>query len=308
MKSKRFMGVVLSVAMSIGGFQAAMADSQIRSLEAIQSVAPEVFGNQAKQRRSTQALVPGALFHSNDRGITLEVANLKFEKSVPFGGSNYRVLSGMDLIDYVPVPKSDGSVQTAAVLKSADAGEELLFKLRTPAGARASILETGEVIIVDAAGKMLAGISAPWAIDASGQEVSTWFELANGGLIQHVDHQSGNFVYPIVADPWLGIDLYGFPYVTEVQGKGYKINVTPTVWGMGTKGISTWFAHRDEVVTKLGSRSWRWTDTIQEPFYCHIAGLPASLPEFNMESWSPLVNWAHSLVAYKCNPHSGTWY
>lgn len=111
-----------------------------------------------------------------------------------------------------------------------------------------------------------------------------------------------------MADPWWGIDLYHSPYVS-FESKGYKINVTPTNWGTNimNRGIETWWAHRDEVKTKLGGNAWRWTDSIQEQFYCHIRGVPASLPEYNMESWRPTINWLDSLVRYRCNPYDGYW-
>lgn len=308
MKTKRFFGLLLATVISMGGFQAAIADSQTRSLEAVQIVAPEVFDGQSNQRRSFQALRQGVLFASSNRGIELEVKDLQVEKSQSFRGASYRVLTGKDGIDYIPVTKSDGSVQTAAVINSAESSELLIFKLKIPKGATASLLETGEVVIIDLSGKMLAGISAPWALDYKGQAVETWFELAEGELIQHIEHQDRGFNYPIVADPWLGLDLYGWPSINTVSGQGYRINVTPTNWGISFDGPGTWFAHRDEVVTKLGSQSWRWTTTIQEQFYCHIAGLPFSLPEYNMESWSPLVNWFASLTLYRCNPYSGSWF
>lgn len=308
MKTKRFFGLLLATVISMGGFQAALADTQTRSLEAVLRAAPEVFENQGRIGRPTQIEKQGRLFSSSERGLTLEVKNPKLEKMVQFRGANFRVISDAAGVDYIPVPKSDGSVQTAAVINSDESSDQLHFKLLIPAEATVSIIDTGEALILNASGTMLGGISSPWALDASGQTVDTWFEIVKGELIQHVDHKNGNYDYPIVADPWLGIDLYGYPYITTVSGKGYKVNVTPTAWGVSMAGPATWFAHRDEVVTKLGSASWRWTNTIQEQFYCHIAGLPLSLPEYNMESWSPLVNWFTSLTSYQCNPHSGTWY
>ncbi len=307
MKTKRFFGVLIVAIMSTGGFQGAIADPQTRSLEAIQRVAPEVFENQSNQRRSSQAIKPGSLFISNERGIELEVGDLEVEKSLGFNGATYRVLKGKDGIDYIPIAKSDGSVQTAAVLNSAGTSERLSFRFKIPADAVAIIVKTGEVVVLNSSGELVAGISAPWALDAKGKSVDTWFEVAEGELIQHVDHRDGTYEYPIVADPWLGVDLYGWPSITNVTGKGYKVNVTPTPWGQAMAGLGTWFAHRDEVVTKLGSQSWRWTNTIQEQFYCHIAGLPFSLPEYNLESWRPLVNWSISFPLYRCNPYSGGW-
>ncbi len=77
--------------------------------------------------------------------------------------------------------------------------------------------------------------------------------------------------------------------------------------GQTWAGPLIWWAHRDEVVSKLGSNAWRWTNTIQEQFYCHIAGLPFSLPTYNLESWRPFVGWAVSLAQYQCNPNEGGW-
>lgn len=98
--------------------------------------------------------------------------------------------------------------------------------------------------------------------------------MAGATLTQVIDHSSGGFSYPIVADPWLGQDLYNQPWVTLVM-QSWIVNVVPTTWGVVWAGPLTWFAHRDEVVSKLGSEWWRWTNTIQEQFYCHIARLAA---------------------------------
>ncbi|GEM_PF-1660338 len=307
MKTRRFFGLLIATVVSMGGFQAAIADTQTRSLEAVLLSAPEVFENQSRIGRASNIEQQGRLFSSIERGVTLEVRNLKLEKMVQFRGATFRVISDAAGVDYIPVPKSDGSVQTAAVINSDESSETLRFKLGIPAGATVSIIDTGEVLILNASGRMIGGISSPWALDASGQSVDTRFEIVKGELIQHVDHQDGTYEYPIVADPWLGVDLYGWPSITNVTGKGYKVNVTPTPWGQVMAGLGTWFAHRDEVLTKLGSQSWRWTNTIQEQFYCHIAGLPASLPEYNLESWRPLVNWSISFPLYRCNPYSGGW-
>ena len=104
-------------------------------------------------------------------------------------------------------------------------------------------------------------------------------------------------------------DLYYTPWVSFVSS-GYKINVNPTWWAGANSGpayLYMWWAHRDEVKSKLGSSSWRWTTTIQEQFYCHIGGFPAGLPTYNMESWRPWMGWEGQLVAYRCNYPEGYW-
>lgn len=148
----------------------------------------------------------------------------------------------------------------------------------------------------------------PWAKDANSKAIPTRYVIDGTKLTQIIDHRADGIAYPVVADPWFGIDLYYSPYVSFVS-QGYKINVTPTNWGtnINNTGIETWWAHRDEVKTKLGGNAWRWTNSIQEQFYCHIRGIPASLPEYNMESWRPTINWLESLTRYRCNPYDGYW-
>ena len=53
----------------------------------------------------------------------------------------YNVSAG---VDYISVPKSDGSVQTATVINSDESSDRLHFKLLIPAGATVSIIDTGE--------------------------------------------------------------------------------------------------------------------------------------------------------------------
>ena len=45
----------------------------------------------------------------------------------------------------------------------------------------------------------VAGVLAPWAIDADAQAVPTRFTLDGTTLVQTVDHDDA--VYPVVADP-----------------------------------------------------------------------------------------------------------
>jgi hypothetical protein len=313
LQKKKIFGFIVATVIGLQGIQPSWAIEEPQALEVLARIAPQVLDGNVTEvgiaKRSARSLAtkPGTLFSSESRGLRLGLSQPDLEKSTEFRGANYRTLKSSDGTEFIPLLKFDGSVQTLAILRSPDAQKYLEFDLELPTNAKAELLESGEVVITDLQGKFLAGISAPWAKDSNGEAVETFFELKAGKLIQHVLHSSKNYTYPIVADPWFGIDLYNKPTVT-FHSKGYRINVTPTAWGTANTGIATWFAHRDEVKTKLGTNAWRWTNTIQEQFYCHIAGVPFSLPEYNMESWQPLVNWATSLTAYLCNPDKGTWY
>lgn len=49
--------------------------------------------------------------------------------------------------------------------------------------------------------KIVADVAAPWARDAAGIDVPTRYETFGSALVQVVEHHSGDYAYPIVADP-----------------------------------------------------------------------------------------------------------
>jgi len=224
-------------------------------------------------------------------------------------GESVRVFDHDNGASSVPLVKNDGSVQILTIIDAAGAPVKYSYALDVPDGASLVADEDGAVQITGADGRFIGGVAPAWAVDAKGAAVPTRFEVTGTTLTQVIDHTVAEFAYPIVADPWLGQDLYGQPWITIINfgGGSWKVNVVPTAWGQTWAGPTLWWAHRDEVVTKLGSDSWRWTNTVQEQFYCHIAGLPFSLPEYNLESYRPFVGWAVSLAQYQCNPYEGGW-
>ncbi|GAA3318047.1 hypothetical protein GCM10017710_34610 [Arthrobacter ramosus] len=167
------------------------------------------------------------------------------------------------------------------------------------------VTDAGFVVATDQAGEFLGGFSAPWAKDSAGKAIPTRYEVHGTKLIQKVEHRRAGVQYPVVSDPWLGVDLYHRPWWNSRNG-GWTVNVTPTAWGVTFSNATTWWAHRDEVRSKMGADSWRWTDSIEQQFYCHIAGLPLSLPEYNLESWRPAWNWLR-MARYNCNYPEGGW-
>lgn len=71
-------------------------------------------------------------------------------------------------------------------------------------GAVPALQPDGTVILTDAAdpnGEPVGLVEAPWAKDATGKDVPTRYVVEGATLVQHVDHQSGDYEYPVVADP-----------------------------------------------------------------------------------------------------------
>lgn len=308
--------IATGLTLTLVPINAAIADDNESLNSLLSRVAPETLENiynpATRQKLvATPATVPGSteepITARSEEGAELSIwlpdaASVTLEKVAgvtvtTFDHGNARS---------VPLVKTDGSVQILTVIEGADAPGAYQYELSLPEATVIALDAEGFIHIKASDGSFLGGIAPAWATDSTGRAVPTHYEVSGTVITQVVDHAAGDFSYPIVADPWLGQDLYYSPFV-RVVSQGYTVNVTPRPWGQTWAGPATWWAHRDEVVSKLGGNSWRWTNSIQEQFYCHIAGLPASLPQYNLESWRPTIGWAQSLAQYRCNPYDGAW-
>lgn len=97
------------------------------------------------------------------------------------------------------------------------------------------------------------------------------------------------------------ISAVGISYPTASR---YIINVTPTSWGRQANRTSMLYAHRDELVQRLGPNGYRVTSTIREQLYCHVVGNIWERGTYNLESWRPYMAWNNQLnLTYQCNPY-----
>ncbi|MBG6084474.1 hypothetical protein [Zhihengliuella flava] len=155
--------------------------------------------------------------------------------------------------------------QTLIEIPSASAARSYEFDLELPDGASASLDSDGSVIIVDAADREVGRYFAPWAFDAHGDEVETWFEVVGDKLIQHVKFAE-NSAFPIVADPssaW-GWTVCVATVTAEVAGnafvaaKLYKViqrfgsirrtmQIMVRAWNSSTNTAGKWAAVRNAV-------------------------------------------------------------
>ncbi|KAB3519017.1 hypothetical protein F8377_09870, partial [Corynebacterium zhongnanshanii] len=98
--------------------------------------------------------------------------------------------------------RPDGDRQRFMVVPDDSAPHEHRFEMDVPDGGRMIAREDGGVDVVDSSGAVVDHVQPPWAVDAMGRPVPTWYEVDNdqGVLVQKVapDAQA---VYPIVADP-----------------------------------------------------------------------------------------------------------
>lgn len=108
--------------------------------------------------------------------------------------------------DTLAAPTSDG-VELFSQLRSAESPGELRFHVRLPAGSQLREDGRGAAEVIQRE-KPLVVISAPHATDAQGAEVPVAMRVEGSELVLAVDHEDGDFAYPILVDPDIGQDWY----------------------------------------------------------------------------------------------------
>lgn len=195
----------------------------------------------------------------------------------------------------VPIVKNDGSLQIATIIENATAPTRYAYQLGLPAGSTASLQNDGGVLLLDADGTYLGGVAPAWATDASGAKIRTHYELDGTTLTQVVDHKATSVAYPVVADPWLGMEL-----ISRTSWSGNTLRVYPTDygrWGASLARSAAW----DEVKAKTpGTREN--TSSMTDQFLCHFDTRPATSTKasWNLELNRPYINYA-ALIANRCN-------
>jgi hypothetical protein len=195
------------------------------------------------------------------------------------------------------VVKNDGSVQITSIIQNAAAPTIYPFELTIPEGMFLELLQDRSVVIRSHQGSVLGGFAPAWAKDARGVAVSTRYELEGSTLVQIVNHTEAEYQYPIIADPWLGLDL-----VEKTTWVGSTLQVYPTWWARFGAGWGARWSAWDEVLAKTpGSREN--TPSMRDQLYCHfdfVRFRAPNKPSWNLDAGRPYVAY-EVLVFNLCN-------
>lgn len=207
----------------------------------------------------------------------------------------------------VAVQAVDDSVRIQTILNGPEAPTTYTYEWSVPADAEITTLESGAVFALNEEGSLIAGLAAPWAKDASGRDLPTHFEVSGSTVRQVIDTSEPGIQYPVVADPYLGIDL--FAYVTRNQYMGYpRINANKSAWGQlnhspDPGGITLFYtAGWNEVKAKQSIVTSR--ATYQSQYRCHVWGGFYNLLTgvWNLEGHrSNRTNWVDGVASHRCN-------
>ncbi len=133
---------------------------------------------------------------SDAAAVTLDVP----VSGAPVDSGSTAVYSGVESNNQVAVqPTTDGE-RAAVVIDDASSPNSYDFVL---GGQAASLQQNadGSITILGADGSAIGQLAAPWATDANGNPVPTYYVVNGLTLTQVVEDQSGQYSYPITADP-----------------------------------------------------------------------------------------------------------
>lgn len=255
--SRRALHSVLTGALVVSGLLVATpataepvpdAPTSDESISAIEEIAPEVLegvhgdieilGEVAQATYETEAgesrliELDAASAEIAVEGATTEVVTLSLvteastqveEVAIVDDGALYAEhVDGVSSTAYI---KDGASVQVLSTIAGPGADSRIPFEFSAPTLASVQDIDRS-LVLLDDSGEMLGGVAPPWAKDANGVDVPTRYEVDGLSITQVVDHTSGQYTYPIVADPIWGTNL--FVYVTHHDGKHV---LRPSDWG-----------------------------------------------------------------------------
>ncbi|MBP3976511.1 DUF2599 domain-containing protein [Microbacterium sp. BLY] len=302
-QSQNAVAILASAGLMFSGVTSASADdSPLNPVDAVADVSP-VIGEVPLADDQTKSLDGNVLIADGAFGVvsvTLPVS-ANVDSTVIEGVA---VLSETESSDIVPVALKDGSVAIHSVLNDADAPTSYRYTFDLNAGTRLVLdKQDGSIVAMSSEGVPEFFVAAPWASDANGEPVPTSYTVEGDALIQHVQ-VSSSAAFPVVADPWIGVDLVSSFYWSYIATKGYKLNVNPTPFARTITGALAYQAVGEagwsELYNKMpSSQRSRMNASAKGQYICHMgfAGFDA---QWNLETWKPARS-AARWIASGCN-------
>lgn len=195
------------------------------------------------------------------------------------------VLQAADGTEIVTAVKEDSTLQIATILSDSTAPERFDYVIDIPTGARLELVN-GQPFVWAADGSMIGGFFPAWAKDATGQDVTTHYEVNGNTLTQVVEHHGlSNVQYPIVADP-----AYRRGMISQVKWErwangGWEIRLTVTALARATQPINPAIVYT-EGLADLREHHPRGMErkTMAQQWDCHVVGLPGTI-NIDLESY-----------------------
>ncbi len=208
------------------------------------------------------------------QGAALSSSPGVIDGSTIFYAHSEKADSGVLDLDTLVKPETLGFAEES-ILRSERSPHVLYFKVKLPVGARLRRSDTAEVRVLDA-GRAIASIAAPAAVDAEGTPVPLSLGLSGHTLTIKVEHKPGEYKMPIAVDPHI--------YEEQLNAKGLK----PTNWHFEHSPGATAFTASENPEGK------GWTE--------HISGTHSG------SEWGAMVYTTQGTSSIKMMSIEGTWH
>ena len=207
----------------------------------------------------------------------------------------------------------DGGLRNSFIIEEDCNEESFPIQLDLPTGTYVEFSQDeyagnemdGSLLVINENHEIIGAIDIPWAKDANGNSVETYYTVDGNTIIQHVNHKNvKNIQYPIVADPLLTFKscFKSGKWITRngVVSLSLKPNGTlrmSMLQGSSSMRKYSWSA----VVSKFkNSKNWKNTSSMKDQYYCHWY-FAFYKSEFNLEPSRKSTNWAN-MISHLCNP------
>lgn len=229
---------------------------------------------------------------------TVEVSLPEAENAILKSTSDAAVTyDNLDGSSTVVVGNQDSSLTVLSVIDDPAAPDSFTY---TYGAAEVRQAEDGGVTFWDN-GEFTGFLLTPWAVDASGNEVATRYEVTGNSVTQIVEHKGMGYSYPIVADPTQylgGNSVYSnINLVIDSAAATTIVSVTPAPninWNRMTR--SSGIPPYDALVPSTYE-----ANKYHDQLVCHWVNAGYAKTPWNLDSWRPDVGYA-ATVAALCNP------
>lgn len=165
-------------------------------------------GDTSSERSAIQDVTNVTVSSRGEDSLAVELLAAQDAVKVSVSSEGVEVIDNGDGSLTVPLSHSDGSLKIVTVIETPDAPTTYAGDVELPADAVLTAVEGGALLATGQDEKFVFGVAPAWAYDAAGVAVPTHYVIQGSTIIQVVDHGSGEYQYPISADPWLGQRLF----------------------------------------------------------------------------------------------------
>jgi hypothetical protein len=209
----------------------------------------------------------------------------------------------------IVVQSFTNGVRMSTTLASKEAGTSFSYPLDLAKGSRIEVQDNGGVLIVGPDGSFLGGLLTPWAKDRNGATVPTHYTVHGNSVVQVIDSNSAALAYPVVADPFLFIDLIDSWQWQTNAGLGLSDHVHPTAWA--TANCCGWAVAEygwEELVHKDTGHKYYLGAGMHDQYDCHqMVALIVWITghaTYDLDTYRPHTSLADT-IAHGCNPPIG---